>query len=83
MINVFKLPIFDVRLLGALAVALITVARLANPEPVPKLAPSRVVRGEHGVQAVSFAFSPTGSRIATTNSAGRLTLRASESGWQI
>ena len=78
-----KLPIFDVRLLGAIAVALITLATLSNPEPVQKLARPRIARGEHGVQVMSFALSPTSGQIATTNTAGRVTLRAPESGWQI
>jgi WD40 repeat protein len=34
-------------------------------------------------QLALFAFSPTGKQIATTNDAGRVTLRAPESGWQI
>jgi WD40 repeat protein len=80
-----KLPIFDVRLLAAIAMALIVLAKLSNPEPVPvqKLAPPQVARGLLGAQLALFAFSPTGKQIATTNDAGRVTLRAQESGWQI
>jgi len=78
-----KLPLFDVRLLAAIAVALITLDRLSLPEPVEKLAPSQVARGELGVQITSLALSPTGAQIATTNTAGRVTLRAPENGWKI
>jgi WD40 repeat protein len=78
-----KLPIFDLRLLGAIAVALIALAVLANAEPVQERTPLRVARGERGSQLMSFAISPTGSHIATTNTAGGVTLRAAESGWQI
>ena len=78
-----KLPIFDVRLLAAIAVTVITVAVLTDRERVQGLAPSRVARGDRGVQITSFAVSPTGGHIATTNTAGRITLRARESGWQI
>ena len=78
-----KLRIFDLRLLGSIAVVLITVMTLANPEPAQKLAGSRIARGELGAQVMSFAISPTSSQIATTNTAGRVTLRAAETGWQI
>ena len=78
-----KLPIVDVRLLAAIAVTMITLAMLTDPARVRGLAPSRVARGDHGVQITSFVFSPTGGHIATTNTAGRVTLRARESGWQI
>ena len=76
-------PIFDVRLLGAIGAALITLATLSNPEPEQKLARPRISRGEHGVQVLSFALSPTSAQIATTNTAGRVTLRAPENGWHI
>jgi WD40 repeat protein len=78
-----RLPVFDVRLLGAIVAALITVATLFNPEPVQKLAPPQVARGEPGVLIMSFTLSPTSAQIATTNNAGRVTLRAPERGWQI
>ncbi len=78
-----KLSIFDQRLLGTIAVVLITVMTLSNPEPATK---TRWVkdcprRGRH--QVMSFVLSPTSSQIATTNSAGRVTLRSAETGWQI
>ena len=79
----FKFRIFDVRLLGAIAAALITLARLSSSGPDQQLARSRIGRGEVGVQVTSFAFSPTGKQIATTNTAGRVTLRAQEGGWPI
>ena len=81
--NVFKLLIFDVRLLGMVALALFILSRQANREPGPKLGPSRIIRGEHGVQLTSLAISPTGRRVATTNSDGRIILRAPEGGWLI
>jgi WD40 repeat protein len=77
-----KLAIFDVRLIGAMAVVVITLVRLTNPEPMQRLAPSRVARGEHGAQVTALAFSPTGAHIATTNTAGRVTLQSPERGWQ-
>ena len=81
--DIFRLPIFDVRLLGAIAVALITLATLANPEPAPKLARPQVVRGEHGVQITSFAFSPTGKSDRDHQHGRPLNSPASEDGWQI
>jgi WD40 repeat protein len=78
-----KLPTFDLRLPGAIAVVLITLVTLSNPEPVQDFAHPRIARGECGVQATSFALSPTSGQIATTNTAGRVTLRAPETGWEI
>jgi WD40 repeat protein len=78
-----KLLIFDVKVLGAVAVALVFLAAVSNPEPVQRLAPSQIARGEIGGGVTSFAVSPTGKQMATTNSAGRVTLRAQETGWQI
>ena len=83
MIDFPRLPIFDVRLLGAIAAALIALATLSKPGPEKKLARSQVASGEPGVQVTSIAFSPTGKQIATTNTAGRLTLRTREGGWRI
>jgi WD40 repeat protein len=78
-----KLLIFDVKVLGAVAVALVFLAAVSNPEPVQRIAPSQIARGELGGGVLSFAFSPTGKQMATTNSAGRVTLRTQETGWQI
>jgi WD40 repeat protein len=64
-----------VRLLGAIAAVLVTLIVLSIPQPVQKLPPSRVVRGEFGAHILSFAVSPTSAQIATTNQVGRLTLR--------
>jgi WD40 repeat protein len=72
----------DVRLLGAIALATVTLIVLSIPEPVQKLAPTRVVRGEPGEHIVSFALSPTNAQIATTDRVGRLTLRDPEREWQ-
>ena len=52
-----------------------------SPEPVQKIGPSVVARGERGAQTTSCAFSPTGVHIATTNTAGHVTLRTSRGGW--
>ncbi len=71
----FRLPIFDVRLLGTIAAGMIVLARLSNPSPGQKFARSQVACGEPGVQLTSFAFSPTGKQIATTDTAGHVTLR--------
>ncbi len=79
-----KLPFSDARLLlGVAAVALITLAKLSNPEPLRRLAPTRVVPGQLGAKIMSFALSPATAQIATTNDVGRITLRSPESGWQI
>jgi WD40 repeat protein len=78
-----RVSIFDLRLLGAIALALIIPSLLLSPEPVRKNVRTQIARGEHGVQITSFAFSPTGEQFATTNSAGRVTLRAYECGWRI
>jgi WD40 repeat protein len=78
-----KLKSIDLRLLGAIAVAMVTLIAMAIPNPAQDPAPSRVAQGERGNHIVSFAFSPTSAHIATTNDSGRVTLRASENGWQI
>ena len=78
-----KLKSIDIRLLGAIAVAVGTLIALAIPKPVQDPAPSRVARCERGTHIVSFAFSPTSAHIATTNDSGRVALRAAENGWQI
>jgi WD40 repeat protein len=84
MMGFSKRTVFDVRLLlGAIVAALITLAALFNPEPARILARSWAARGEYGAQIASFAFSPTGKQMATTNTAGRIALRAQERGWQI
>jgi WD40 repeat protein len=77
-----RVSLFDVRLLGAIAVVLLALITLSIPEPLQKIAPTRVARGEPGARIVSLALSPTGSQMATTNDAGRVTLRSPESGWQ-
>jgi WD40 repeat protein len=79
----FKISISDVRLLGGIAAALITVAILSNLATEKKLARSEVARGEPGVLVISFALSLTSAQIATTDAAGRVKLRAPEKGWQI
>ena len=78
-----KRAILDVRLLGAIAAVIVTLIALSIPEPVQKLAPSRVARGEFGAQIVSLAVSPTSAQIATTNRFGRVSLRGPEREWQI
>jgi WD40 repeat protein len=82
-INAFARPFCDVRVLASIAVALITLVKLAGPEPALKLPPSLVARGERGAQVTSFAYSPTGEYIATSNTNGRVTLRAPANGWDI
>jgi WD40 repeat protein len=82
MIMFSKRTILEVRLLGAIALDLVILITRSIPEPVQKLAPSRVARGEVGAHIVSFAVSPTSAQIATTNQVGRLTLRAPEGEWQ-
>ena len=83
MIGFSKLSFFDARLLGAIAVALIAVTKLSSPEPVHVCARPRIARGEPGTQIMSCALSPASTRIATTNAAGRVSLRSPETGWQI
>jgi WD40 repeat protein len=85
MINLYKLPMFDVRVMAALVVPVMILASLRESEPLGKLTKLtrlRVVQGKHGVETASFALSPTGDRIATTNTAGRVMLRAAEKGAQ-
>jgi WD40 repeat protein len=78
-----RFPVVDLRLLGAIAVAVISLAALLSPEPVRQLTRSRVARGVLGSQIMSFALSPTTAQIATTSAAGRIALRAPETGWRI
>jgi WD40 repeat protein len=79
----FNVPIFDVRLLlGAIAVALITLAILPNLNSEHEYNLPRVARGESGFRIKSLAFSPTGTRLATTDNADRVKLRAREKRWQ-
>jgi WD40 repeat protein len=78
--DLFRLPIFDVRILGAVAVSLITVSQVTRPGAAPNAIRPRLVRGVHGVETLSFAMSPKGPLIATTNSAGGVMLRAADPG---
>jgi WD40 repeat protein len=78
-----KLPFCDLRLFAAAAVAAIVFHILSKPDPAEKRGRWHVARGELGVQITSFALSPVNGLIATTNTAGRIALRAPESGWQI
>jgi WD40 repeat protein len=83
MMGFVRFPIFDVRLLAVIAIALIAVIILSGPEPAQKPAHLRLSRGFRDVEATSLALSPTGALIATTNTGGRLALRAREEDWQI
>jgi WD40 repeat protein len=78
-----RAPIFDVRLLGAMVAALIALPSLTGTEPEPRFARSRLDRDGIGIPFTSLAFSPTGDHVATTNAAGRVTLRTWVSGEQI
>ncbi len=78
-----KFKSIDMRLWGAIAVAMVTLIALAIPKPTQELAPSRVAQGERGAHILWFAFSPTSAQIATTNDSGRVTLRASDKAWRI
>ena len=82
-VRFFRRHLCDVRFLAAVALVLIALARLAGPEPAQKLAPSQIAQGEQGTQLTSFAYSPTGEYIATSNTKGWVTLRARANGWQI
>lgn len=82
MTNRFKTVLFDVKLLSAIATAMASLALLCQPELTTHLFPSEIGRGKLGAQIVSMALSPTSILIATTNTAGRVTLRAKDSGWQ-
>jgi WD40 repeat protein len=75
--------ILDVRVLGLIAVAPIALEKLSNCEPAQKPARVHFCRGDLHVGAASLAVSPTGAQIATTSTAGRLTLRARNNDWQI
>jgi hypothetical protein len=83
MMGFSKLPILNMRLLGAIVMALITLSALSNPEHVQGVARSQVARGEPGARIVSFAQSTTTAQIATINQSGRVTIRAPKRGWQI
>ena len=78
-----KLPFCDLRLFAAAAAAAIAFHTLSKPELAEKRGRLQVARGELGVQIMSFALSPVNALITTTNTAGRIALRAPESGWQI
>jgi WD40 repeat protein len=78
-----RYPIRDVRVLALIVVAPLVLATLSDSQPAQKPARLRLGRGEVGVGATSLAVSPTGALIATTNTAGRLALRAKDGDWQI
>lgn len=83
LIRYLRILILDVRASGAIATALLALVMLSNSAHLPdQIAPSKIVRGMPGVQIWSFALSPSGKQIATTNSAGRVTLRAQNAEWQ-
>jgi WD40 repeat protein len=75
-----RLPTLNLGLLCAIAVALMT---LSNLEPVQEIDRARLARGQFGARIASFALSPTSKEFATTNDAGRVTLRVSVPGRQI
>jgi WD40 repeat protein len=75
-----RLRILDVRILGAIAVALVAIANFGNPGSAPRVAGPRLARGEQRVEATSLATSKIGEWAATTDSAGRVVLRTLEAG---
>jgi len=78
-----KLHFCDLRLVAAAAMAMIALHTVSNPELAKKRVRTHAAGGEHGVQIMSFALSSTSAQIATSNTAGRIALRAPENGWQI
>ena len=76
-----RVPIFHVRLLGAILAALIALTELTGPEPVRRFARSQVDRDDPSIQSTSLAISPAGDQMATTDAAGRVTLRSFK-GWE-
>jgi WD40 repeat protein len=54
---------------------------LVDQNPARKDFPMRLVEGMHGVETISLAVSPKGSLIATTDTAGRVSLRDETNGW--
>jgi hypothetical protein len=77
-----KVPIFNVRLLGVIVAVLIALSKLLSPEPIQRFTRSQDGRAEMALQFLSFAFSPTGEHIATTDLAGHVSLRGLKSGEQ-
>jgi WD40 repeat protein len=75
--------VVNVRLLGAIVTALLVLANLSYLNLEQEFARPRVVRGTPGVQILSLALSPTGKKMATTNTAGQVALRTLDDGWQI
>jgi WD40 repeat protein len=75
--------VVNVRLLGTIVTALFVLANLSYLNLEQEGARPRIVRGTPGVQIVSFALSPTGKKMATTNTAGQVALRTLDDGWQI
>ena len=57
-------------------------AAIVDRNPAPAAYRMRLVDGEDGVQTTSLAVSPKGSLIATTDSAGRVSLREEAHGWR-
>ena len=79
-----KILILDVRALGVMLTTLIALVMLWTSASWPvQIASSQIARGVPGEQIWSFALSPSGRQIATTNSAGCVTLRAHHHEWQI
>ena len=79
-----RILVLDVRALGVIATTMIALVMLWTTAPWPvQIAPSQIARGTPGARILSFALSPSGKQIATTNSAGCVMLRAHHNEWQI
>jgi WD40 repeat protein len=73
----------DPRVIGAIALAGLTVVAFFCSEPPQRALEPRVARGEPQVQITSLALSPTGTLMATTNTVGQIALRDAKKEWLI
>ena len=78
-----RLPLINRRAGGLLVVAAIALAWSADCVPAREVARARLSRGARDSVTRSFAFSPDGGRIGTTDHEGRLALWDESKGWAV
>src|SRR5205823_2932891 len=80
-VGTVRVPLFSREAAGLFVLGLTALAWLAEVEPLRPEGRVRLVHGEPGLQTLAFVPSPDGTKMATTDAAGRLRLREARSGW--